>query len=298
MPGAAGVHVYTLGPPRDEDLLRKLDVSGGEAGFGLATQVSLLGAVEHLVSNPGEPAPGPCDARYRLTREEALASPFFREYYGSPDDPLGDHGESWRRIDDEWLVSGIGQLALQIDKKTNNTSFAVAFELPDGRTLFFPGDAQFGNWLSWDALAFTDEAGKPVPMTTKQLLNHAVFYKVGHHGSHNATRELSLHEMTSGALVAMIPTDEAFALEQNPKGTWQMPDPELATDLGTRTGGRILRADKPAPEPTPPAGATTGAADWAAFRARVTTAAKPLLADGDLANPLYIEYRLPPDERS
>ena len=61
-------------------------------------------------------------------------------------------GRSWRRVDDDWLGYA-GQLALQLDSDTNNTSLVLAFELSGGGdVLLFPGDAQVGNWLSWESL--------------------------------------------------------------------------------------------------------------------------------------------------
>jgi hypothetical protein len=295
LPGNSGVKVYVLGPPRDESLIKKMDATG-EAGYAFqADRVSFLGALEQLASegDGDDLVPGPFDARYHLRREQAAALPFFSEFYGFPEDDASEDGEAWRRIDDEWLVSGVSQLALQIDTRTNNSSFAVAFELPDGRTLIFPGDAQFGNWLSWDSLTFKDEAGKELPTTTKQLLNRAVLYKVGHHGSHNATRPASLHEMTSRALVAMIPTDEQFALQQNPKGSWRMPAKALNDDLKTFTSQRILRADLGRKDLDAQGKAPGAATDWDAFMAAVRFAPDPLLPGLDPEQfPLYVEYRL------
>jgi hypothetical protein len=293
VPGVDGVNAYILGPPRDESLIKKMDATG-EEGYALASKVSFLGAAERLEAPPdGKPAPGPFSVKLRVSREQAMESPFFRKAYGFPDDPLGDEGETWRRIDDEWLASGLGQLALQIDSRVNNTSLAVAFELPDGRTLIFPGDAQFGNWLSWDTLKFQDEAGKDLAATTKQLLNRAVFYKVGHHGSHNATRPASLHQMTGSDLVAMIPTDEVFALKQPKPGSWRMPAQGVATDVAKFTGNRILRADRAEAELDKLAKQPGSAANWAEFASRVTFSAKPLLPGLDPKEfPLWVEYRL------
>jgi beta-lactamase superfamily II metal-dependent hydrolase len=294
LPGTAGVNVYVLGPPRDEDLIKKMDATG-EAGYAFqADRVSLTGAIDHLVTGTQDPPPGPFDLRRRITREQAVSMPFFRDLYGFTEDQLGDEGEAWRRIDDEWLVSGISQLAIQIDQRTNNSSLAVAFELPDGRTLIFPGDAQFGNWFSWNSVVFKDEAGKAVTVTTKQLLNRAVFYKVGHHGSHNATRPESLHEMTSGDLVAMIPTDEQFALQQNKKGSWRMPAQELNDDLKKYTSQRILRADRTQRDLDDQGKKSDAAKAWDNFVARVNFAKKePLLPDLDPDKfPIYVEYHL------
>jgi hypothetical protein len=68
-----------------------------------------------------------------------------------------------------------------------------------------------------------------------------VFYKVGHHGSHNATLQAKgLELMTSGDLVAFIPVDEAMARQ---KGWNQMPLPSLVKALKAQTQNRVLQAD-------------------------------------------------------
>lgn len=51
------------------------------------------------------------------------------------------------------------------------------------------GDAQAShpaslNWRSWSEGSFTDGTAE---VTVKDLLGRTVLYKVGHHGSHNAT---------------------------------------------------------------------------------------------------------------
>ena len=60
----------------------------------------------------------------------------------------------------------------------------------DGKVLLFPADAQEGNWLSWhddeDEVEVTGGAGAGT-VTAADLLARTVFYKVGHHSSHNAT---------------------------------------------------------------------------------------------------------------
>ena len=62
----------------------------------------------------------------------------------------------WRRIDNEWLYSA-ETLALKLNTGINNTSLVLAFELPKSRkVLFFAGDAQRGNWISWKDVTFKD----------------------------------------------------------------------------------------------------------------------------------------------
>ena len=93
-----------------------------------------------------------------------------------------------------------------------------------------------------------------------------VFYKVGHHGSHNATlKEGGLEAMTSPKLVAAIPVDQDFA---NNSKHWEMPAAALYKRLQERTKGRLLRADAAWPgsaEPAPPGLSAQEAQEWGRF---------------------------------
>lgn len=73
-----------------------------------------------------------------------------------------------------------------LDDQMNNTSLILLFEV-GGKKLLFPGDAQIENW-SW-ALEDAPDARK-----TRELLAEVDFYKVGHHGSRNATPKTLLWE--------------------------------------------------------------------------------------------------------
>jgi hypothetical protein len=121
----------------------------------------------------------------------------------------------------------------------------VAIELSDeGDVLLFAADAQVGNWLSWQDLSWTVD-GKTV--TGPDLLKRTIFYKVGHHGSHNATlREKGL-ELMERLRVAMIPVDQDMAIKKR----WgHMPLDEIVAALDERTkprNGVVLRVDKPMP---------------------------------------------------
>ena len=99
------------------------------------------------------------------------------------DDEVPDNPD-WRRINQEWLYSA-EQLALDMNDQTNNASLVLAFELTKGgKVLLFAADAQRGNWASWARKDWKD--GDEV-VTARDLLGRTVLYKVGHHGSHNAT---------------------------------------------------------------------------------------------------------------
>jgi ABC-type Fe3+-citrate transport system substrate-binding protein len=74
------------------------------------------------------------------------------------------------------------------------------------------------------------------------LLKRTVFYKVGHHGSHNATlRAQGLEQMEHPDLVAMIPVHRKTAEDQK----WKFPYPPLWKALKERARGRVLLADSP-----------------------------------------------------
>lgn len=296
LPGAEDVNIYVLGPPTDVTKLKKDAPSKGkdEAYELKAARLSLLGALAWATD--GAEAVSPFEAHHSVPQDEAEWDPFFRAHYGFPNDPMSDPDSAWRRIDLDWLSSA-SRLALKLDSDTNNTSLALAFELPDGRTLIFPGDAQIGNWQSWPDARFKDEDGKRVK--SLDLLQRAVFYKVGHHGSHNATlKEGGLEAMTSGDLVAMIPVDQAMAKKKR----WKMPFGPLYERLQELTLGRVLRADedekefeaavKEASHKNTP---TQRKKRWAEFQGQVTFASKKLKdAKGkDSKQPLYVEYVLP-----
>jgi hypothetical protein len=239
-PALADVRVFVLGPPRDPKMLRKSNPStrasevyelagldGADLGF-----LAAAGATEDDSPDRGQPEGQPFDKWFRMTDFEVWDDPFFDKYYGVE----GEDDQGWRRIETDWLGAA-GRLALQLDSHTNNTSLALAFELlPSKRVLLFPGDAQVGNWLSWGR-DWQPKDGAPAAVTVADLLARTVLYKVGHHGSHNATlRELGLELMSSGELTAMLPVDRKTAKKMD----WQMPFPSLYRRILEKTNGRIL----------------------------------------------------------
>jgi hypothetical protein len=88
------------------------------------------------------------------------------------------------------LESLTGQQMLEIvrtlDDQMNNTSLILLFEVC-GKKLLFPGDAQIENW----SYALEDA---PDADHTQTLLRDVDVYKVGHHGSLNATPKKGLWE--------------------------------------------------------------------------------------------------------
>jgi hypothetical protein len=78
------------------------------------------------------------------------------------------------------------QIVRTLDTQMNNTSLILLFEVL-GKKLLFPGDAQIENWSY--ALEDAPDAAK-----TRALLADVDVYKVGHHGSLNATPKRLLWE--------------------------------------------------------------------------------------------------------
>jgi metallo-beta-lactamase superfamily protein len=257
--------VYVLGPPKDTDLIKKTD-SRPET-YGLARLEAAFALVESL--QPGK-SESPFDERFWLPLEASRSVDFFAARYWAklaPERPavqvpsedhgnapvdLEENGQEWRRIDDDWLGAP-EQLALKLDNATNNTSLVLAIELPGerpsdennpvkGDVLLFAADAQVGNWLSWQDARFTVD-GKTV--TGPNLLERTTFYKVGHHGSGNATLKAKGLEEMKGLQVAMMPTDRAMAK----KVKWgELPLEDLITRLNEKTDRRLVRSDEAVPD--------------------------------------------------
>lgn len=302
LPDVDGLRVFALGPPRSTKLLLDLDPRHDEEFHLAATDAlaldgqsrSLLAAFASGDSSPAERSPFP--NRYVLDRDAVLGQPaplqsldqrmedlhsaalsseeFYRAAYGGEQQdapvPAGPDDESWRRIDNDWY-SPVEALALRLNDEVNNTSLVLAFELPRSkRVLLFTGDAQRGNWISWAKLDWQVD-GKTV--SARELLSRCVFYKVGHHGSHNATLDGAADDshpnlawMAQDELeddfVAMIPANTAWATTKS--RPWQHPLPAIEAALQEKARGRVFRSDRARIEK--PDELSTN--EWRAFRRR------------------------------
>ena len=202
-------------------------------------------AEEKIFNRDSEPN-SPCSSQPFERRLDHL-----RMAYGGKTGTEGETNVAWRRIDEDWLGSVEG-IALRLNKEVNNTSLVLAFELPKtGKVLLFTGDAQRGSWISWSELEWEDEHGKKT--TARDLLGRCVLYKVGHHGSHNATLNgteaddyANIGWMARGAFaedfVAMIPANKPWALGK-PK-PWTHPLPQIEDALMEKASGRVFRSDR------------------------------------------------------
>jgi hypothetical protein len=279
--GEASLTVAVLGPPHDWGLLSKdlptpnsgeTYLAGTSATDGSPAMAWNDPPAEQSLANWFLPADGEAG---RMASQDgtglARVSPFAPRYWrettmeavlaagGLPEtDPAGwlhahyykapatkqkqetAFDQSFRRIDGAWTEAATS-LALDLDSDTNNTSLVLAFQLPDseGSFMVFAADAQVGNWLSWHNQTY--EIGG-VSLSATDILGRTRLYKVGHHGSHNATlRGKGLELMTHADLVAMCSTVEEEAAGK--KG-WQMPNPDVKAQLLAHCKGRLLRGDR------------------------------------------------------
>jgi hypothetical protein len=240
-PPGTNARFYVLGPPHDEKMLRKINPSAShKETYGLALDSFPLFMDGAGTALGNADTDRPFDQQYEIPFAYAQSAPeldFFRERYWQPGHAAPD---AWRRIDSDWL-GGASDLALQLDSLTNNTSLVIAIELPGGDVLLFAADAQVGNWLSWKDCSWTVD-GKTV--TGPDLLMNAIFYKVGHHGSHNATLKMQGLEEMQRLRVAMVPVDHEMAVKKR----WgKMPLDELVAALNERAKDVVLRVDQPKP---------------------------------------------------
>jgi beta-lactamase superfamily II metal-dependent hydrolase len=245
--------IYVLGPPHDPTLIRKINPSksapetyalaldgGGVMPAGVFSAL-LRGEQERDDASPFHPR---VMIPLGLAKADKM-NPFFAKHYFGADD--------WRRIDGDWIEPA-NSLALALQSYTNNTSLVLAIELGplgSGNVLLFAGDAQVGNWESWQQWKWPLNDPR---VTGHDLLARTIFYKVGHHGSHNATlRQHGLEEMLA-LKAAIIPVDEVMAKAKH----WgHMPLPSLLAALRKKvTVAEVIRTDKP-PAAAPPSTSIT-----------------------------------------
>ena len=117
------------------------------------------------------------------------------------------------------------RVAAALDKSVNGTSLMLLLQVGDA-TLLFPGDAQWGTWkkvLETPALV--------------ELVKTTKFYKVGHHGSENATPVEFVEAVAPRGMIAMVSTGSVTEWPNIPK-------PALLTALGERSEDQVARSDR------------------------------------------------------
>lgn len=243
IPGLPNLRVYVMGPPRDEAYIaireRKSEMYG--LGAALARADSLAAALQSDAAGAPDPS-APFEPNMGvalITLQDAVAETEDQALHQVQALFQGAYlKDPKRRIDFDWL-SASAELAIQLDDRTNNSSLVLAFEFIDsGRVLLFTADAQVGNWLSWQDLAWSVDGAQ---VSGPDLLGRTVLLKVGHHGSENATlKDKGLELMQDPDFSAFIPTNRKDATKV---GWGEMPYHHILDALEAHAGNRVLCAD-------------------------------------------------------
>jgi len=194
-----GVTVHVLGPSFDRDVIRNMNPGKNEAYLA---QVELA---------PGSVVP---------------FADSWRHLRGALPSYIADVASLAISDDDVKRIEELGELdlfavAVALEAAVNNTSLVLMFEL--GRAfLLFSGDAQWGTWQ----VIYDDPA-------LRELVAKTTFYKVGHHGSHNATFP-KLVELL-GDFLGMVSTRAKTK-------DWDIPRPPLLEAL--RGQSPVVRSDR------------------------------------------------------
>lgn len=204
--GAAVVHV--LGPSRDPDHLKRMDPPSNASWLRLDDD-------------------GADDVELKDT-------PLFEPRYAVADEEsVPDHlTEAKRSLALAKVTSDADLLgaASILERSVNNTSLFLVLDVR-GTRLVFPGDAQEGAWQH--VLQDPEKAA---------LLRDAVFYKVGHHGSHNATPKAFVNDVWRDGNVAMLPWGLVKRWEDS------IPKKKLLDALAEHNH-TVIRADAPVARP-------------------------------------------------
>jgi beta-lactamase superfamily II metal-dependent hydrolase len=238
MKGAEGVKFHILGPPYDSDLHGIKNDLQHDQMYSITKRLGFLVNNFHYNaiaadSDKNITLLSPFSSKYKLDSNQEKE--FKKEFYGTP-------SNRWRQIEYDWLDTA-GELAIALTDFVNNTSLAFAIEI-NTQVLLFPADAQSGNWMSWHDPQVTKELKRNGGRDAKSLLAKTVFYKVGHHGSHNGTASLSgLEMMQEGKFIAFMPLIQDKVPTQW-GGSKNFPAKPLLKKLIEKTNGAIIRTDE------------------------------------------------------
>lgn len=197
-PVLPGVRIHVLGPPRDPKLIEELDPEAdGETYRALVLRAAAAGTI------PGEVLAPPFSEQWVVPKNEITVT------------PLADRDV--KRINDLARNTDAVFAAEKVDGMINSTSLVLLLEIGKAR-LLLPGDAEWGTWKR----ILQDEKART-------LLRGATFFKVGHHGSHNATSKTLVEKVLPRGIPAMISTQEGEGNYRN-----KIPLTDLLTALTQR----------------------------------------------------------------
>ncbi len=204
-----GVSIHVLGPSRDLDTILTRDIED---------------EMYHLMrvsADSTDEARPPFRVEWKLTPAQFKAA--------------NSHLALTKRAMEDVVSAGESNefaAAAKLDWSVNNTSLMLMFEIGK-HYLLFPGDAQWGNW------------GQALNSDWRELLEKTTFYKVGHHGSHNATPVSFVEKVLGKNFWAMACTGKTSTFPAIPLNT-------LLTKLREKSD-RVVRSDRrDVPDPTDP----------------------------------------------
>jgi beta-lactamase superfamily II metal-dependent hydrolase len=206
-----GLLARVLGPTQSEDFLAQMNPPSGQGYLRAGPN----GIIEHV----------------------DVIQPFGHRWKADPAASTYLHlsAEEEKQLQD-LSGSSINDLAFALDQARNNESLVILFIFCN-KYLLFAGDAQYGNWRWW--LENERSSGN--------ILSKINFFKIAHHGSHNATPKAALEKMADGEFAAMVSTQS--------KPWKSIPRVPLMSRLDEKTKKRIVRSDwlsvEGAPEPLP-----------------------------------------------
>jgi beta-lactamase superfamily II metal-dependent hydrolase len=176
-------------------------------------------------------------------RLQPFPSAFFVDSKAYPADAF-----KFYKVDDiKKLVDGVqpdvlAAQAMAADKTLNNQSLVILFSF-GGKNLLFAGDAQWGNWENFlYGGAFGTPGHTVITDKAKAILGKIDFYKVGHHGSTNATPKDAVAAMRLGCVGMCSTQIHAYN---------EVPREPLLQALGARMNGQLARSDQVATKDVP-----------------------------------------------
>nr|WP_246739341.1 MBL fold metallo-hydrolase [Bradyrhizobium aeschynomenes] len=223
---AAGLTAEILGPPIDDALIRQMTNKN---------QQYLAGATE-------------------ISDQPARLKPFGNAFRGRRED-YGDKAfapygyDRLKSMLDGAQPDVLAAQAKAADKTLNNQSLVILFSFA-GKNLLFAGDAQWGNWENFlYGGAYGTPGHTQLTARARDILGKIDFYKVGHHGSANATPKDAVKAMRIGC-VGMCSTQEHAYNE--------VPRAPLLDALRQRMNDQLARSDQVAAAPDKPANPDAG----------------------------------------
>jgi beta-lactamase superfamily II metal-dependent hydrolase len=218
-PSLPGVVVHVMGPSRDEAVIRDMDPPAGAGYLRLAE------------AQDRDVAETPFKASWAISNEQFLAAPEFEHL------KLSDKTLAYvQRLSEVNYF----QVAAALESAVNGTSLMLALEV-GAAVLLFPGDAQWGTWNA--ALQNED---------WRALLRRTTFYKVGHHGSHNATPREYVEQLLGSRREGPTGFVEnlSAAVSTRPIKIWKfIPKPELLEAIHGVTPSLARSDERNAPVP-------------------------------------------------